>query len=251
MRLDLYLVEKGFFSTRTKARQAIERGEIFVNSKLIDKVSFAVSEGVKIERVCPSEYVSVGGFKLEKALRDFNFDVKDLVVVDVGASTGGFTDCLIKKGAKKVFAVDLRDDLLHESLKANQAVHLVVKNAKDILINDFNEKIDLIVADLSFISVSHVLGVFYSLVEDGKDIIILIKPQFETGKKEKHKNGIIKDNKIHKQVCLSVYENAKTLGLIPQAITTAPINEGKNKEFLIWLKKKGQLVLTEKFVENI
>ena len=96
MRLDVYLVENGYFSTRTKASQAIERGEIFVNKKQITKSSFSIDAQVSIERVCPSEYVSVGGFKLEKALKDFDFDVCNLVVADVGASTGGFTDCLLR-----------------------------------------------------------------------------------------------------------------------------------------------------------
>ncbi len=251
MRLDLFLVEKGYFSTRTKAQQAIERGEIYVNSKLVEKVSFAVEDGVVIERISPSEYVSLGGFKLEKALRDFNFNVNAMTVADVGASTGGFTDCLIKSGAKKVYSVDLRDDLLHESLKANDKVKLIVKNAKDLSLLDFDDEIDLIVADLSFISVSHVLGVFYQLIKEQKDVIILIKPQFETGKKEKHKNGIIKDGKIHKQVCENVYKLAFDMGLSPQAITTAPIVEGKNKEFLIWLKKSAPVKLDLNFIENL
>jgi 23S rRNA (cytidine1920-2'-O)/16S rRNA (cytidine1409-2'-O)-methyltransferase len=251
MRLDLYLVENGYFSTRTKASQSIERGEIFVNSKQITKPAFSIDGQVVIERVCPSEYVSVGGFKLEKALKDFNFDASDMVVADVGASTGGFTDCLIKNGAKKVYSIDLRDDLLHDKLKEDNRVSLIVKNAKELTRQDFNENLDLIVADLSFISVSHVLGVFNQLIDENKDIILLIKPQFETGKKQKYKNGIIRDDKVHKQVCFNVYEQAKDVGLMAQAITSAPIVEGKNKEFLIWLKKGGQDKLGENFVQKL
>ncbi len=252
MRLDLFLVEKEYFSTRTKARQAIERNEIYINGKLVNKPSYDVVCGdVKVERVCASEYVSLGGFKLEKALRDFNFNVSGLIVADIGASTGGFTDCLIKNGAKKVYAVDLRDDLLHESLKSLDNVNLVVKNAKELCFNDFNEKLDLIVADLSFISISNVLNVFSQLIDEDGSIIILIKPQFETGKKIKFKNGIVKDAKIHQQVCLGVYDLAVSLNLAPQAITCAPIVEGKNKEFLILLNKKNYSKLSKDYIKSL
>lgn len=251
MRLDLFLVQNGYFETRTKAQQAIERGEIYVNSKLVEKVSFSVDECASITRICPTDYVSIGGFKLEKALKDFNYNADGKVVADIGASTGGFTDCLLKNGAQKVYSVDLRDDLLHISLKSNKKVELIVKNARDLTKDDFDCELDLIVADLSFISVSYVLGVFSKLVDDKKDIIILIKPQFETGKKEKHKNGIIKDSKTHKQVCDSVYDLALTLGLAPQAFTTAPIVEGKNREFLIWLKKSAPILLDKNFTDKL
>jgi len=243
MRLDCFLVEKEYFSTRTKARQAIERGEIYINDLVVTKPSFLIlDDNVKVSRICKREYVSLGGFKLEKALSDFNFDVQGLVVADIGASTGGFTDCLLKNGAKKVYAVDLRDDLLHQSLICDDRVSLVVKNAKELKSSDFNDELDLIVADLSFISLSQVLNVFYSLIHDGKKLIILIKPQFETGKKIKFKNGIIKDNNIHKQVCMNVYDYAVENKLCPLSITTAPISNGKNIEFLILLEKNGKAV---------
>ena len=137
MRLDNYLVENGYFDSRTKAKQAIERGEILVEGKLIVKSSYEMKGVHDIKRVYDSEYVSLGGFKLEKALSDFKFNVKDLVVADIGASTGGFTDCLIKNGARKVYAVDLRDDLLHDKLKNDSKVNLIVKNAKDLSTLDF------------------------------------------------------------------------------------------------------------------
>ena len=160
MRLDNYLTEKGYFDSRTKAKQSIERGEIFINSKLINKASYEINEDLeyKIERICEDSFVSLGGFKLKKAITDFNFDCNNLIVADIGASTGGFTDCLLKNGAKKVYAIDLNDELLHKSLKEDNRVVSIIKNAKDLTLKDFDDKIDLIVADLSFISLTMVIG---------------------------------------------------------------------------------------------
>lgn len=239
MRLDNYLLQIKMFDSRTKAKQAIERNEIIINGKIINKVSFDVDENKNydIKRVFESSFVSLGGFKLEKALNDFNFIVKNLVCADIGSSTGGFTDCLLQRGAKTVFAVDLNDDLLHDSLKDNCKVKPIIKNAKDLTLNDFNTSLDLIVADLSFISINHVIHVFDSLLENEKHLIILIKPQFETGVRKKFKNGIIKDKKLQSEICKNVYNKALENNLIPLSITTAPIQESKNVEFLMLLKK--------------
>ncbi len=238
MRLDNYLVEKGLFDSRTKAKQAIERGEIFVNNKKLLKPSLDIREdNVEINHVYQSKFVSLGGYKLEKALKDFNFNVDNLVVADIGASTGGFTDCLLQNNAKKVFAVDLNDSQLHNKLKNDNRVVPIIKNAKDLSIKDFVEPLDLIVADLSFISISQVIGVFSSLLVSGKNLIILIKPQFEIGEHKRFKNGIVKDNKIHDQVCNNAISIAKEYDLEKINITKAPINENKNIEFLLLLRK--------------
>ena len=239
MRLDNYLVEKEFFDSRTKAKQAIERGEILINNKKVLKASFEIKEdNVEIKHVYESKFVSLGGYKLEKALNDFNFAVNDLVVADVGASTGGFTDCLLQNGAKKVFAVDLNDTLLHSKLRSDDRVISIVKNAKDLNLSDFTASLDLIVADLSFISITQVVDVFSSLLSSGKNLILLIKPQFEMGEHKRFKNGIIKDKKIHDKVCENVIEIAKNNNLEKIDITSAPIYENKNLEFLLLLRKK-------------
>lgn len=238
MRLDNYLVEKGVFESRTKAKQAIERGEIFVDKKKITKSSFEIKiENVEIEHIFKSKFISLGGFKLEKAISDFNFNVQDLIVADIGASTGGFTDCLLQKGAKKVFAVDLNDSLLHPQLKSDNRVISIIKNARDLTIDDFNEKLDLIVADLSFISITQVIQTFSNLLDKNKKMILLIKPQFEIGEHKRFKNGIIKDKKIHEQVCKNVIEIARQHSLEKIDITSAHINENKNIEFLVLLQK--------------
>ncbi len=249
MRLDTFLVEQKILDSRTKAKQAIERGEIFINDKPCNKPAFNVCELDKIEYVYSEKFVSLGGYKLNKALKDFSLDVSDFICVDIGASTGGFTDCLLKRKAKKVFAVDLNDELLHRTLKENPNVVSVIKNVKYLTQNDFNAKIDLIVADLSFISISIALPIISSLIEDGKEAIILIKPQFEVGTKTKFKNGVIRDKKIHIDACRKVYDCAIKHNLTPTAFTIAPIVDGKNVEFLLRLTKNGKdLLMFNEFI---
>jgi 23S rRNA (cytidine1920-2'-O)/16S rRNA (cytidine1409-2'-O)-methyltransferase len=197
----------------------------------------------KIKIVCEKSFVSLGGYKLDKALDDFNFSVNDMICLDVGASTGGFTDCLLKRSAKKVYAVDLNDDLLHEKLKLDNRVVPVIKNARELSRKDFVEDIDLLVADLSFISATYVLDVFSELLSKDKKAIILIKPQFETGGKKKYKNGIIRDKKVQLNACHNVYDVAKNYGFSAKAFTTAPISDDKNIEFLMLFEKNGQICL--------
>lgn len=239
MRIDTYLLSKNYFSSRAKAQQAIERGEVFLNGKAINKSAFNVDEDMldKVEIISNSTYVSLGGYKLEKALKDFEFDVEKLVCADIGASKGGFTDCLLQNGAKKVYAVDLNNQLLDKSLKDNKKVIEIIKNARYLTKQDFDENIDLIVADLSFISEKMILPVLYNIIEEGKFLIVLIKPQFEVDKKVKFKNGIIKDNKVLIDAIFNVYNCGKELGLVPVKVTYAPINQQKNREFLILFKK--------------
>ena len=254
MRFDNYLVSIGLFDSRTKARQAIDRGEIYLNSKQILKASLEIDSNndfLNVKRVCQSDFVSLGGFKLEKALKDFNLSVENLVVADIGASAGGFTDCLLQNGAKKVFAVDLRDDLLSDKLKCDDRVEMIVKNARDLNSGDFNLSLDMIVADLSFISISMVVDVFSNLLKKGNRLLLLIKPQFEVGKRIKLKNGIIRDHALHKSICLNVYDECVKRNLSPLAITKAPEVEKKNLEFLFLLEKDGAIKLDRNFIDKI
>lgn len=236
MRADEFLVLYGFFDSRTKAKQAIERGEVFFNGKQVVKPSEKAGEDVKTEIKSAERFVSLGGYKLSKALKDFDFNVKGLTVADIGASTGGFTDCLLQNGAEKVYAVDLNDGLLHNSLKNDGRVISVIKNAKNLTSEDVIGA-DLITADLSFISAKQVLPVFYDILPDGGNVILLIKPQFEIGEKRRFKNGIIRDGKIIKTVCKDVFDASKDTGFSAIKMTTAPLSDDKNTEFLIWLKK--------------
>ncbi|MBO5714402.1 MAG: hypothetical protein J6R83_03145 [Clostridia bacterium] len=163
MRIDLYLQENGYFDSRNKASEAIKRGEIKVNGITISKPSYEInpSNSYNIDYVYDQKFVSLGGYKLQKAINDFGVDLTDKIVCDIGASTGGFTDCALQNGAKKVYSVDLNDTLLHNTLKSNPNVVSVIKNAKDLDKSDFLDTLDVICADLSFISATQVMQVFY------------------------------------------------------------------------------------------
>ena len=238
MRFDEYLTVNRYFESRNKAKNAIEKGVVFINGEKILKPSKEIADGenptISIEET--ETFVSVGGHKLSKALKDFNFSVCDLVVADIGASTGGFTDCLIQNGAQKVYAVDLNDELLHPSLKNNGKVVRIIKNARLLNREDLPD-ISLITADLSFISAKQVLPVFYNLLPEKGKVILLIKPQFEMGRKCVFKNGIIKDDKARKDAVRAVYDVALETGFSAVNMTTAPIDKNKNLEFLILLSK--------------
>ncbi len=245
MRLDTFLVENGFFDSRTKAKESIERGEVYVNDKQVLKASFSVNipfnENISLKS--KNDYVSIGAFKLEKALKDFDFSVENLVCLDLGASTGGFTDCLLQNGAKKVYAVDVNVDILHEKIKNDKRVTSIEKNAKLINPQDFPEDINLVVCDLSFISSTYVLPSIYSVLKDNNFLILLIKPQFEMKQKYHAKNGVIKDVKKIKNLCKNVYESAILNGLKPIKFTAAPKIKDKNREYLILLQKNSEKIL--------
>ena len=251
MRLDSYLLQKGFFDSRTKAKQAVERGEILINGKKILKSAYEINEFLEysIDYVATESYVSLGGYKLKKALIDFDFSVQNLVCADLGSSTGGFTDCLIKNGANYVYAVDLNDTLLHKSLRKNPKVNYLIKNVKDLTKDDFNEEIDLVTVDLSFISSTVIFDRLKNILTSGKYIILLIKPQFESDKKMSFKNGIIKDDKIRFSRAEKVINKAIEYGFYPQKFTSAPISQEKNVEYLVLLQNgvKSSFNLKEYF----
>lgn len=252
MRLDGFLYEKAYFDSRNKAKYAVTHGMVYIDGRQVLKPSFFIDEikGANIEIKAEEFFVSVGGYKLSKALKDFGVSVKDLICADIGSSTGGFTDCLIVNGAKKVYAVDINCDQLHESLKNSAKVVPCEKNVKFLTKSDFGETIDMIVADLSFISVTAVLPVFDEILEYGKKAIILIKPQFEVGCRKRFKNGIIRAAEIRRKTCLSVYDALFTTNLRPIAATVAPLCEDKNTEYLLLLEKTGEKILPFETVFN-
>ena len=240
MRLDKFLFENGICESRNKASLLIARGDVKVNGKTAVKNSLDVNDNDKIEICEKLRFVSEGGYKLFKAISDFKFDVSGLICADIGASTGGFTDVLLKNGAKKVYAVDLNDTQLHKSLKDDERVFPLIKNAKDLKKTDFDDKLDLVTADLSFISEKTVLPVLKNIVKDNGHLIVLIKPQFETGEKRRYKNGIIRDGKIIKTAVKGVIDTANEIGLNLIDFTSAPENEEKNREYLaLFLNGKG------------
>ena len=237
MRIDKYLSQK--FGSRTKAAQAIESGLVLVNGKVVSP-SFEVRENDDLVFLEAEEsYVSLGGYKLSKALKEFDFDVSGKVFADIGASTGGFTDCLFQRGALKVYCVDVGESQLDQKLKSKNIVVYDNFNARNLEKSMFDESLDGAVIDVSFISLTYILDKVAAVLDDGKFVIALIKPQFECESRNVGKNGIVKDSKTREKIIEKIYNFAIGCKLAPKKLTTAPLIKGKNTEFLILLEKGG------------
>ena len=236
-RIDKLLVSAGFAESRTKAQAMIMAGSVLVNDKRVDKPSetFLISDEIRLKgRIEESKYVGRGGLKLERALSDFHICLDKYTCLDIGSSTGGFTDCLLQNGAAKVYAIDVGTNQLDWKLRSDERV--VVRentNARYLKESDFEGKFDLIVMDVSFISVTKILGTLVPLLGVEGKIITLIKPQFEVGKGEVGKGGIVRDISKHERVVREINEFAQGLRLIISGVIDSPILGAKgNKEFL-------------------
>lgn len=237
-RIDNILVKKGYFSTRQKAQYAIENECIYVENKLITKPGKLIEENSSIDikgETLP--FVSRGGLKLEKAINVFKINLQEKVCIDIGASTGGFTDCMLQNGASKVLAIDVGHNQLAEALKKDlRVINIEGTNIKDIDISKF-EKVDFIATDVSFISLTHVLDKAHELLKDNGEMIALIKPQFEAGEEFINKNGVVKDKKIHLKVIEKIMLYANSLKFEIANIDYSPIKgPAGNIEYLLWLK---------------
>ena len=240
-RLDKELVERNLVETRTKAQELILSGAVVVNGKVQTKVSLNVGVEDKIELVNTEvlKYVSRGGFKLEKAIKVFNVNIKDKVVMDIGSSTGGFTDCALQHGAKKVVAVDVGTNVMHKSLRENPNVELYENtNIKDLSHDKFVD-VDVVVVDVSFVSLERIVEKVNSeniLV----DMICLIKPQFECGKQTATKyNGVIKSKTVHKDVLSKVIKFFTKNNFYLQGLDYSPIKGGDgNIEYISHFSNK-------------
>lgn len=236
-RIDKILVEKGLAESPAKAQALVMAGVVLVNERRVEKSSesFLPTESFRIKGASPeAKYVGRGGLKLEKALEKFRILPENFVCLDVGASTGGFTDCLLQAGAKKVFAVDAGTNQLVWQLRRDERVEARENvNARYLNSEDFSEKFDLIVMDVSFISATKILPALVSLLNENGKIIVLIKPQFEVGKGEVEKGGVVRDAGKHEKAVLRVNEFAEKIGLKVSGVIDSPIlgAEG-NKEFL-------------------
>ena len=239
MRIDSYLYQNLKYPSRTKASDAILRGDVYVNGKAVKKPSFEVSENDKIEIIERGDtFVSNGGYKLEKAIEDFKISANGLTFADVGASTGGFTDCLLKHGASKVYAIDVGESLLSSELKRNEKVVVIDNfNARNLSPQTLGCHVDGVVCDVSFISLTYVLAQIYSVIKENGFAVTLIKPQFECGKKQLNKNGIVTDKKSRFECVKKIIDFSKAIGFIPINFTNAPIKQDKNREYLLLLKK--------------
>ena len=246
-RLDVLLTQKGLCDSRSRAQALIMSGEVYVNGLKCDKAGTAVEVEARIEvrgNACP--YVSRGGLKLEKALRDFGVDPTGFVCSDSGASTGGFTDCLLQKGAKKVFAIDVGYGQLAWSIRTDERVVCMERtNIRYVKPEDLGEPLDLSVVDVSFISLRIVLPAIKALLKPTGQIVCLIKPQFEAGKDKVGKKGVVRDAAVHEEVLNGFLTLAAELELTVRNLTFSPVKgpEG-NIEFLGQLSMLPQGAMT-------
>jgi len=240
IRLDLLLVQKGIFPTREKARSSIMAGLIYVNGQRYDKPGQTCNEEAEIVikgSFCP--YVSRGGLKLEKALMAFNINISGAVCLDIGASTGGFTDCMLVNGASRVYAVDVGYGQLAWKLRNDERVINIERtNARYISSDHIPEHVNIISVDVSFISLTKILPVAREfLLPDGK-IIALVKPQFEAGKNQVGKGGVVRKKEVHISVLNDIVSFCNTVGLYPEGIDYSPVQgPAGNIEFLLYLDR--------------
>lgn len=258
IRLDVYLVENDYFETREKARIAIMEGTVFVNNQKEDKPGTMIKSDANVE--CRGEklkYVSRGGLKLEKAVNIFNIDLKYKTCIDIGSSTGGFTDVMLQNGANKVFAVDCGTNQLDYRLRVNDKVVVMENtNARYLKREDIGDfKIDFISVDVSFISLTKIIPVIKDLLDINGTSVLLIKPQFEAGKELVEKNGVVKDSKVHIEVIKSVIsfctENAFTIKGLDYSPIKGPAG---NIEYLLYIGKSkcdSDIDDIDKCIENV
>ncbi len=239
-RLDVLLVANGSASSRERAKRLIMAGSVLVNNQKIDKAGTLVPRDAVI-RVLGDDlpYVSRGGLKLEKAVNSFNIQLSDKVTADIGASTGGFTDCMLQQGARKVYAIDVGYGQLAWKLRTDErVVNMERTNIRYVTPDQLDELPEFASIDVAFISLEKVLPVVYILLSDGGECVALIKPQFEAGREHVGKKGVVKDPTIHLEVIKRVLSFAKDTGFYVWGLTFSPVKgpEG-NIEYLTWLKK--------------
>lgn len=235
-RIDVLLVEQGFFESREKAKKALMAGLVLVDEVPIDKSGMKVSRDVAIKvRGAIHPYVSRGGLKLEKAIKQFNINVKDVVMLDIGASTGGFTDCALQNGALYVYAIDVGYNQLDWSLRQHPQVDVMERtNFRYLTPEELKgPQPNFASIDVSFISLKHILPTLSTLIPVGSSIVGLIKPQFEAGREKVGKLGVVREPVVHKEVLQNVLSMAQALGYKLKHLTFSPITGGEgNIEFL-------------------
>lgn len=239
-RLDVLVHERNPQYSRRQIQSWIMQGKVLVAGRPITKSGAQVYEDAEIElRAEEPKFVSRAGFKLEYALDHFHIDVRGLVILDAGISTGGFTDCLLQRGAKKVYGVDVGYGQVAEKIRRDDRVVVLERtNLRHLKETDIGQKVDLITLDLSFISILKVMDAVVSLIKDDGQLVTLIKPQFEAGKEEVGRGGIITDPKVHKAVIRRVVEGIENYGFTCDGVIESPIlGATGNKEFLAYFKQ--------------
>jgi len=241
-RIDILLVQNGQVASREKAKQLIMAGNVIVNDQIVDKPGKLVAtDSIIVLRQsdsCP--FVSRGGLKLKKAIEEFGINVNGRIAIDVGASTGGFTDCLLQNGVAFVYAVDVGYGQLDWKLRNDERVCVIERtNVRYVKLEQFEKPIDLATIDVSFISLDKVVPVVASLLVSEGEILALVKPQFEAGRELVGKGGVVRDPNIHRKVIQNVCDMAINTGLVVKGITYSPIKgPSGNIEYFLWLQKK-------------
>lgn len=250
MRADKFFADK--FGSRTKAAEAIEKGLVLVNGKTVKPKSEIKETDDIVFIQAESNFVSNGGYKLAQAVKAFSLDCEGKVFADIGASTGGFTDCLLQNFAKKVYTVDVGESLLHKSLMGdNRIIQMENTNARYLTKASFPEEIDGVVADVSFISLRLIFPVIKTILRENGFACVLIKPQFECENKHIGKSGIVALG-AHAAIVEKVLSYAQENGLYPYGIVPAPVKKGKNIEYLLWIKPVYQKAKsTKEIVEEV
>ena len=245
MRVDLFLTENGYVPSRKKAQTLIEEGKVSIDGHIVQKSSQQIGDGEHTVEIAQSDevrYVGRGGLKLEAALDAFGIDPSQKTALDIGASTGGFTDCLLQRGAKLIYAVDAGVGQLAKRLLENPAVVSIEKlNARNLMPEHIDHtRVDLIVMDVSFISATYIIPQFPALLSENGEAVCLIKPQFEVGRAMIGKGGIVRDRAAHIDAIERVCASAESVGLSPVALILSPIEGGDgNREFLLHLVRQN------------
>ena len=240
-RLDVLLVNRGLAPSREKAKTMIMAGNVFVNNNREDKAGSTFPDDCNIEIHGKTlQYVSRGGLKLEKAMKHFDISLEGKICMDIGASTGGFTDCMLQNGASKVYAVDVGYGQFAWKLRQDERVVCMEKtNIRYVTPEDIDDVLDFASVDVSFISLTKVLIPARELLRQGGQMVCLIKPQFEAGRDQVGKKGIVRDKKVHRQVIENVIQYAEENGLYTAGLTYSPVTGAKgNIEYLLFLTKK-------------
>ena len=249
-RLDVCVREK-MNNSRQKAQELIDNNSVTVNGKIVNKSSFKVDKNDIVEVGDTDKilkYVGRGGYKLERAVKVFDIHIKG-ICVDIGSSTGGFTDCMLQNGAEKVFAVDVGSNQLADKLRSDTRVI----SMEDTDIRNANIPLaDFIGCDVSFISLTKIFGSVYNILKDTGSGVFLIKPQFEAGRENISKNGIVKNPKVHKRVISNIISNALTNGLYVKELTYSPIQGGDgNIEYLIHINKVDNVCVNQNTIDQV
>lgn len=243
-RLDQLLVDRGLFESREKARRAVMAGQVEVEGRRVDKPGTAIREGSALRVLAPAEpFASRGGRKLEAALEAFGIEVSGLVCLDVGASTGGFTDCLLQRGAARVYALDVGYGQLDQRLREDARVVVMERtNARHLAVDALPERCGLVTVDVSFISLRKVVPALLPHLAEGGRIVALVKPQFEAGRSAVGKGGVVRDEGLRREAVASTVCALEDLGLACTGLVDSPIRGARsgNLEALACLRRKGE-----------